>query len=662
MKQIRLIRMTLNNFKGMSFILDPQGEDTDIFGRNATGKTTLADAFSWLLFDKDSLGRGDFEIKSLDATGEAEHGLEHSVEATLHVNGQTMTLKKIYHEIWSKKRGSAKAVFAGNTTDYYLNGVPVQKKDYVGTVAELAGDENIFRLLTTPTAFPSLHWQKQRALLLEVCGNVTDDEVVASNPDLAPLTELLIPYKSSKTPFDDLKKVIASRKSEINKELDRIPVRIDEQKRMMPDVSGLDQNTLIKEIHAIETGINDAKLRLQGVDNGGSIAELSKELQGLNYDISQLENKYYLEGMKHVVQVNARINELQSGRDAEIRKTNDLKAELSRDQARVASLEKDLQLLREKWVTIDAEAFTGSIDENCPACNQALPSDRVQEARDKALAQFNNGKAGRLLQVETRGKELRAQLDMFTQSIEDLHGRLIHSEGQATGDDQLATLTAERDTLKALAEDFSQIPGRAGMLEQKSQLETEIKNARGSLSVDRDAILREISELNAKLIDIKDNADKFRRRELGTARIENLKADEKHLTAEFEKLEGQLYLCEAFIKAKVSMLTERINGLFQLIRFKLFETQVNGGISECCEMTINGIPYNGGLNSGARLNGGLDACRTFSQHYGLLAPIFVDNAESVCELIDMGAQVIRLVVSERDAVLRVEAGKKRMAA
>lgn len=657
MKEIRLQDLVLTNFKGMNFRLNAAGADIDVYGANATGKTTLADAFAWLLFDKDSLGRSDFEIKNLDSQGEAEHGLEHGVEAELTIDGRVITLKKVYHEVWTKKRGSAQAEYSGNTTDYWVNGVPVQKKDYVSTIAEIVGEESIFRLLTTPTAFPALHWKDGRAILMKVCGDVSDADVIASDPSLAPLTEII-----GQRTLDDHKKVVTGRKTEINRELDKIPVRIDEVTRALPDISGLYRKEIEAVITNLDGSVADAKLRLQGIDSGVRIAELSKELQGLRHDIGELENKHYAAGMKRVAELNSRINEITGATQAEERKKATLKADIIDKQAKVGALETQLQALRDKFTSINDETFTDTTTDTCPACGQALPSDRVEEARTKALAQFNQSKAERLMEVETKGKELRAIYDRIKNEIEELHNTLMDLETEYGQDQLLTGLIAERDELKAEAEDYSQLPKRAEMLERIAVIEKQIEDARAGVSQDKEKVRQEIDGFNARLTDAKTNLDKFRQRDQGEARIKELKAQEKLLAAEFERLEKELFLIESFIKAKVSMLTEKINSLFQIARFKLFDVQVNGGIAECCEITVNGIPYNGGLNNAARINAGLDVCRTLSRHYGLVAPVFVDNAESVCELINMDAQVIRLVVSEQDKVLRVETARKRIAA
>lgn len=653
MKDIRLKRLSLRDFKGMTFTLEPDGQDMDIYGRNATGKTTLADAFSWLLFGKDSLGRADFEIKNLDSAGNSEHGLDHEVEAVLDVNSQTMTLKKVYHEIWTKKRGSAQKTLTGNTTDHYIDGVPIKEGEYKTHIAEIAGDEAVFRLLTSPAVFPSLPWQKQRSMLLEICGNVTVDQVIATDESLFPLTDLLQRYTVSKTPLEDLKKVVTSRRSEINKHLDQLPVRIDEVKRSLPDVTGLNLSELGPRKLALEDFISACQIRLQGIDNGAGIADLTKKLREVEFEIGQLQNKYYLEGMKAVTELKGRINEYTRGKADSERKVGGLKGDIAAKQTRIALLENELNRLREKWTAIDAEKFVDTTEDTCPACGQALPADRVQEARDKALAHFNNDKAERLFAIETRGKEMRAELERVTKEVEDFHVRLM--EIQAVGaDDQHEMLIAECGILQAAAEDYGQIPGRAELLEQKADIEKQIEAARAGISQDKETIQKEIDGLTVQLREVNEQVDRFTRREHGEKRIEELKVEERALAKEFEELEKQLFMIENFTKRHVSLLNEQINRRFNLVRFKLYNELMNGGIEDCCEISVDGVGYNSGLNNAARINAGLDVITVLQKHYKLSVPVFVDNAESVVNLLYPECQMIRLIVSATDPLLRAE--------
>src|SRR5699024_4831771 len=235
MKTIKLLNLKLTNFKGIkSFELNANGEDMKVFGENATAKTTVFDSFVWLLFGKDSQNSTQFEIKTL-RDGKPVHKLNHEVEATLLVDGQELTLKKVYKEKWTKKRGSVTESFSGHTTDYYIDGVPSKKKEYEGKISEIV-DEEVFKLLTNPAHLnEQLKWQDRRKTLLEIAGDVTDEEVIASNESLAKLTEII-----GKRSIDDHKKVVTAKKKEINQELDRIPIRIDEIHRGLPDTDGFD--------------------------------------------------------------------------------------------------------------------------------------------------------------------------------------------------------------------------------------------------------------------------------------------------------------------------------------------------------------------------------------------------------------------------------------
>ena len=138
------------------------------------------------------------------------------------------------------------------------------------------------------------------------------------------------------------------------------------------------------------------------------------------------------------------------------------------------------------------------------------------------------------------------------------------------------------------------------------------------------------------------------------ARIEELKGQERDLAAEHEQLEKELFLVEGFVRAKVEMLESKINSRFKLARFKLFNEQINGGLQECCEVLFDGVPYNSGLNTGARINVGLDIIRTLSEYYQKSFPVIIDNAEAVVDLEEIDAQIICMFVSKKHRSLKWE--------
>lgn len=650
MNEIRLFKLALRDFQGGTFTLEANGKDVFIFGANEAGKTRLVSAFSWLLFNKDALGRNDFEIKNLDAQGEAAHGLEHSVEGEFALTGQSVILKKIYREKWAKKRGNISREFSGHTTEYFIDGVPVQEKDYNARIGEMTGDESRFRLLTSPVTFPALHWQKQRGLLLEICGDISDGDVIASDEKLSSLPTVL-----GKHTLEDHRKVVITRRSEINKEMERIPVRIDENRRAMPDVTGIDRKASEEEAQKIGTALNDAKLRLQGVNTGGNIADLTKKISSLNADLRKLEEAHRVKslGMQNIL--NQQILEVRAKVNADRLRIQSIDGDLKFKEAQIKQADFNLSELRRKWGIVDGENFENTISDTCPACGQALPAERVQAARDKALAHFNERKAETLGEINQNGKGFREQRDRLQGEIYALHKEkeiLV----MATPDEELhlKNLTEERDILKLSSEDFSGLQNRADLLDEIENLEVQIKAEREGRTQDIEKVRAEISDLDTKLIYARSRVLLFEKRDQGEKRIEDLKADEKRLSAEFERLEGELYLIEQFIKTKVSMLTERINGKFEIVRFKLFNTLINGGIEDCCEITVRGVPFNGGLNNAARIQAGCDIIRTLQQHFQMRAPVFCDNRESVTDLPQLSCQMISLVVSPEDKILRVE--------
>jgi type I site-specific restriction endonuclease len=220
---------------------------------------------------------------------------------------------------------------------------------------------------------------------------------------------------------------------------------------------------------------------------------------------------------------------------------------------------------------------------------------------------------------------------------------------------EIERLSQERNAAKAVSEDYSAIVGRQDLLDRKAAIEKAIAGARGSVAEDSAAIEKEISAIEPKLADAREKHGRFDYLSANERRIKELKAEEKKLSKEFEELEKMLFLIETFIKRKVSMLNEKINSKFEIVRFRLFNQLVNGGIEECCVFTINGVPYDGGLNAAARTQGGLDIIRTLQKHYKIAPTVFIDNRESVSEIPGMDCQVVNLIVSPKDKVLRVEA-------
>lgn len=654
---MKVLNLKLRNFKGIhSFEIDTQGKDVNVFGDNGTGKTTLFDAFTWLLFGKDSLNRADFEIKTLGSDGQPEHGLEHIVEAILELtDGSHLALKKVYQEKWTKKRGSATAEFTGHTTDHFVDGVPVQKKEYDARIAEIA-DENIFRLLTDPRYFNEvLHWQKRRELLLEVCGDVSDAEVIASKKELSKLADIL----GNRT-IEQHRKVIQSRRTEINRELEKIPVRIDEVQLNLPDISDItDPDKLSDDIGKIREQLRAKQEELAQAKAGGQVAEKTKELRMIEAQIMDLRNRHRQALDEKVIDKRRKLSSVQHD-IAELKaKIDSHNRNIKYRTSEISILEERIKILRNNWHAENSKVFEQeqatflSLD-TCPTCGQPLPKEQLLAAREKALEQFNKAKAEKLESINAEGKQLAArkssledEIKVSRETVDKMTVELNEMEKQE------AILKVEIDEIMKGAEPVESTLEHIELSQKHASLQKEIEKLQEDNSLAVAAIQKEIDEINSDITALEQAQARLETWEKGIKRIEELKAEERKLAAEFEELEQQIYLTEEFIRTKVRLLEDRINSKFRMARFKLFETQVNGALVECCETTYNGVPYSN-LNNGARLNIGLDIINTLADHYGFAPPVWLDNAESVTDVLPTKGQQIRLIVSGMDKKLRVE--------
>lgn len=653
---MRLLKLNLNNFMGIKeFTLETNGGNVRVFGDNGIGKSTLFSAFNWLLFDKDSQNKKDFAIKTLDAAGQVIHGLSHEVEGVFDLNGRTTTLRKVYSEKWTKKRGSATSEFTGHTTDYFIDGVPAQKKEYDSFIAGIA-DESIFKLLTSPQYFnEQLHWQKRREILLEVCGDISDEDVIASDASLAKLPDILRGRK-----LEDHRKVIAARRSEINKELEKVPVRIDEANRALPDITGIDTKGLPAAIEAAKGVLKEKQAELSRIQGGGEVVEKRRQLATVEGDILRLQNEHQAEQNKTIQEkyglmgeAKGRVSEAQAELASAKRRTDAIAAE-------VAKLESARNQLREDWRAVNGEQFEHCGETACPACGQDLPEEKIEEAREKVLAAFNLDKAKRLENISAVGRGIKADIENLMAENSDLVAKASAAELKLQENEAAAvTLQVEIEALRDQTKPITDNPKYTQKLQEKEDIEKAIAQLHTSGETASSAVQAEMDIVSGDIETLEMDLLKVKQRSSGLKRIEELKAQEKALAAEFEQLEGELYLCETFIKTKVSLLESRINSKFKYARFKMFEQQINGGITECCETLYEGVPFSSGLNRGAQTLVGLDIVSTLADYYSFHPVVWIDNSEAITRLPEMKSQMITLYVSEQDKTLRVEVDSKK---
>lgn len=640
---MRLLELKLTNFQGLSsFTLSPNGDNITVMGDNATGKTTLANSFYWLLFGKDSLGQANFEIKPLNPDGSTQHGLTTEVEAVL-INGtdRKITLKKTYAEKYTKRRGTATSELTGHEINHFIDGVPSKAGEFQSAVSRLC-DESLFKLLTNPRYFnEQLHWQKRREMLLNICGDVSDQDVIGSNHDLAVLPGILDGRK-----MEDHRKVLDAQRKEINKQIQEIPARIDEANRSKVDVAESHRDIAMKMSVLIDA-IRDKRSELSRLQAGGELAEKRKALAEIEAKLLDIDNQERKAGQEALGEKESRLATLkQEAADCGIEIASAKRLQ-DKDAAELNQLEQELARLRAEFERENGHVFERTASDTCPTCGQSLPASQVKAAHEKALSDFNAAKAEKLRSINMTGKRLSEAKAKLTAQVAERQRLILNEEAI------LEKLQRKIDEASIVDAEFKPNPEReklasrkAILIEAIAQLEASPDTAANDLDFAILALEQEKHTLQAKLatFDTNKKAD---------VRIEDLKKQERALAKEYEGIEKQLNLCDLFMRIKVSMLTDKINGKFELAQWKLFSEQINGGLVECCEVTVNGVPYSS-LNNGARTNVGLDIINAMSRHHGVSAPIFCDNAEAVTELLHTDSQQIRLAVSAEHKTLTIE--------
>lgn len=649
MKNIRLHRLHLLNFKGIKeFTLETNGTDVKIYGDNATGKTTIADAFIWLLFDKDTQNKKDFGIKTL-LDGQEIHNLEHSVEASFNVEAQPMTLKKVYKEKWTKKRGEITAEFTGHATDHYIDEVPVSKREYSDKVNSII-DENIFKLLTSPTYFnEQVKWQDRRKTLLEICGDIDEEDVFASQENLKKLPAIL----AGKS-VDDYKKILTQKRKKINDELQMIPVRISEVSNSLVELESTPAE-LNKELETINVQIQETEEIIRNIKNGQALQDKKNEFKNLEHEIELYKRDFGNEVQTQVNRLHVKKQEIQGNVSVNNSQFRSKEYEIKENQKRIDRLNEQMDKLRNEYMEINASQFEAHDATTCPTCKQDLPVEEVQKAHDEALASFNENKSTRLTTIQTEGKSLAAEKLKFEGHIATLKKEMtelgekldVHQKEYEKVD---AEILKAQESAPAIEDDAKY----KELVAKKAELNQAISDIQSSVLDSLDSVQQELNDQKLIKSDIESKLAAHRQAERSKTRISELEEQQVELAREFHELEGHLHLTEEFTRAKVNLLEEKINDKFKFARFKLFNTQINGGLEETCETLYEGVPYSAGLNNAARINIGIDIINTLTEYYGIRAPIFIDNAESVTRFIRSDSQIVSLVVSRSDKKLRIE--------
>lgn len=651
MTTVKVMKLVLINFKGQKHLeVNFNPDVTYITGDNATGKTTIMDAFLWVLFGKDSQNRADFNIKTLDAEGKAIHKLEHEVTAVIDVDGIQTTFRRCYKENWVKKRGAVEPVLDGHSVDYFVDDVPLSKREYDSRVSAIC-PEQLFRQITNPAYFPSLKMQDQRAMLFDIAGNITNDDVLKylvtdKNKDMyAPLIEALNSRKS----LDDFKKQTVSQKNLIKKEVSDIPGRIEENNRNMPEAQDWD---------AIRAQIAEKKSQIQDYD--AQIADLSKASESVSAHKNSLRTK-----------INDNLNRIDTLK-REVRKSaneeyetwylllQDKKSELSRAEGSIRSLsgtleyqKNEVNILKDKknslleiYHSLKKEEFQVDVNElSCPTCGRQFEGNDYASRLESMENNFNEKKAQKMSANVAEGKRLAGRIEDAEKLVAETEQKLSEAvtlkDGLQREIEQMESHKPEQiqpeDAEKLLSENAEyqalqkQITEWTGDLNKPYSVAdtSDLRSKKNDLQLEVDALNRELAKEDQIIRTTKRNEE-----------LEQLLRSMQQDIAACEQIEMTIL---EFMKAKVSLVEQRINSAFSYVKFKLFDTQVDGTEYDTCECMVDGTPYSD-LNTAKKMNAGIDIINALCRAKGVTAPIFIDNRESVSELISCPSQLINLMV------------------
>ena len=641
MTEIKIKRLSMENFKcHKNLTLDFMGGNASIYGDNASGKTSIYDALTWLLFGKDSQGNGEknIEIKPLGADGEVlDHDALTAVEAALDVNGVEVTLRRTYKEVWTTKRGSSQATYDGNTSEYYVDGVPCKRNAFQEKVNDLV-DEDTFRMLTSVSHFASgISWQDRRAVLFKVAGVMDDAQILATNEAFAPLVESM-----GRLELEDYKKKLLAEKKGFVGAKTEIPARISECQKTIQDIEGVDFAAAQAEVDALTVKKDAVSAQILELDHDHASEQKRLQIREAQIELTALENENRAyrtsqsSGLLNVQNLKMDLSDLRKRLDQR-------QHEYANEKAYITGLDEKIADYRNRWFAVNGEAFTVG---NCPTCGQVLPASQLQAAKD----QFEANKQKRLrdlLQTANSYKESKAQAeDRLARQLEEIQHLETAMQTKANeisvaeaGLVEVVDMDGYADRKRAIQERIDKLNDE--LLEITNASNDVRQRLQQELSLIRGQISEKMGVLSTKnLLDY------------SKQRVAQLREDAKNAAECLEAIERMLYLIDEYSRYKTRFVEDSINGLFRIARFRLFREQANGGIEDRCDVVHDGIPYIS-VNNGMKINLGIDIINTLSTAYGVRVPLFVDNAESVTQLEKCSSQIIRLVVSENDKELRV---------
>jgi DNA repair exonuclease SbcCD ATPase subunit len=675
--KITIKSIHIENFKGINMLDVNFSVKTKISGQNAVGKTTIFDAFTWMLFNKNSSGEEKFNVRPLNKEGTRIDNVEIKVVAIMDVDGKEVELSKVQKQNWVKKRGTNTVSLQGNPNSYEIDGYPKSEAEFKEYVSGIAQSEEMFKMLTNPQYFSSLKWKDQRDILMKLVSEVSDVELAQTDAKYAPLLSELEKAPST----DDIRAKFSKALNEWKKKQAEIPVRIDEAMKSKVDIDVAEQELAKTDL---ETKIADIDAKIK--DSDGVMMELGREEMQLQFDMSGIMQTMNRDLTNRRSEIEAELRDLQNemNRFADTIALKERRA--SENEAVISNADSERKRLGEEYNAEKAKAFDEFpylfdeskwvFDENstvCSLCGQKLPEDKIEQLKAdfesrkrKAKADAEEKLKSEKIRFDTEKRTALNRLVAIGTERKNLITKLRDENAKAKEEIKSLKGQEQEDIAKKekLCQQLLSIPEIADYSQNEEYVELKARHDEVLVEIENlkangedaavESLKSEKEELRARLDEVNSTIAKASMNVEIDERIGKLHEEQKEIGQKVADQEQILYLLEEFIRFKLDKVSETINSHFNTVNFKLFEMQLNGGMKDCCECTVNGVPYST-LNSGHRIVAGLDIIRSLSELYGVSVPIFVDNAESLNDfnVPDMDTQLILLSVSA-DKQLKVD--------
>ncbi len=643
--EIKFKKVKIRNFRGLvSFDANLEGRSVRISGANGLGKSSVADAITWVLFGKDSRRRTAFPIDPVDDAGRIIHNLDVSVELEMLIDGQPTTLRRRRQEKWVQKRGMTTEQLDGHQTTCYIDGRPLPSSDFSSHIDTIVKEE-LFRALTTPDYFPSLPMNQQYRLLVKIVGTRTLAEIAAKDEEALNVVDEL-----GQRSLDQYRQLLAYDLQRTRKEQELIPVRLSEVQGFIEQVKakGADGKTAQRHAKGIEEKLRQVT---QEIDSMAGVVRAENAryndqrayIQQLRQQRAAIEDRIEKQNREARTLHQSLVCKAKEELEATEERHTAAKTMLGLHERRLKDLEQQLIDFRSRWEEVERLSFSWNAEEAvCPTCGQPLPQDQADQKRVEAEMRFNERKMQQQDALDEEGKKLAAS----KQRLQDLSAAA--REEMATAE-RLMPEARERLS-KAEAEPIEQadyhdaadwqrlsgeIDQRMKELEQTTQAQEPPQLA--ALRTEEQAYRKELRLLE-QTIDRSKQIDEYVRRE------KELQKQRTTLSGDIARMQTRLEAAERLQLMEANDLQKRVNDLFPSVRFRLSRELLNGREVGHCELSVDGVPYSG-LSTSERINAGLELINALARHYNIVAPIVIDNAEAVNKVAPTIGQQILLEVS-----------------